>query len=47
MNLFLKILFLPFMIFFNVVGGLSCLTIVGYVNGYEFVLDQLKKANEK
>ena len=47
MSLFLKILFVPFMCFFNIIGGLCCVVQVGFINGYVFVLEQLKKASEK
>ena len=47
MNLLIKILSMPFMLFFNVIGGLCCLFLVGSINGYVFVLEQLKKASEK
>jgi hypothetical protein len=47
MNLFVRILSVPFMCFFNVVGGLCCVAQVGFINGYVLVLEQLKKASEK
>ena len=47
MSLFLKILFIPFMLFFNVIGALWCLSLIGLTNGYEFVLEHLEKASEK
>jgi hypothetical protein len=46
-NLFIWILFVPFMLFFNVIGGLCCIVLVSFINGYAVVLDQLKKAIEK
>jgi hypothetical protein len=47
MTLFFKILFVPFMCFFNIIGGLCCVVQVGFINGYVFVLEQLEKASEK
>jgi hypothetical protein len=47
MNKFLMILFLPIMFIFNIIGALSVLALVGYQNGYEFMLEQLKKTSEK
>ena len=47
MSMFLKILFMPYVLFFNVIGGLWCLALVGFTNGYESALEQLKKASEK
>jgi len=35
------------MLFSNVIGGLCGVVLVGFINGYAFVLDQLRKASDK